>query len=98
MNVSNANAADLLLAIGLNPDVAQAPLPLDAFSALVTSALRRHLDRRSPALETVIDQEPGKLAMIHCGRREGYIEETLSALAALVQRSRTIKATHFGWG
>jgi len=98
LNVSNVNGADLLLAMGLNPDAGQSPMPVDAFSALVTSALRRHLGHRSPALENVVDQEPGKTAIIHCGRREGYIEEALGALAALVQRSRAAKATHFGWG
>ncbi|MGB5083353.1 MAG: hypothetical protein WBO09_01835 [Methylocystis silviterrae] len=48
LNVSNANGADLLLVIGLDPDVERAPLPIEHFSSLVTAALRRHLGRRSP--------------------------------------------------
>jgi hypothetical protein len=36
--------------------------------------------------------------VVHCGRREGYIEERLGDLAALVQRSLAAEATHLGWG
>jgi hypothetical protein len=98
LNVSNANGADLLLAMGLDPDVEQPPMPIDAFSGLLTAALRRHLGQRSAALEAVADQQHGKMAVIHCGRREGYIEERLGELAAIVQISRAANATHFGWG
>ena len=97
LNVSNANGADLLLAMGLDPDADQPPMPIDAFSGLLTAALRRHLGQRSAALEAVADQQFGKMTVIHCDRREGYIEERLGALAALVQRSRAVEATHFGW-
>ena len=98
INVSNANGDELLLAIGLDPSAEHPPMPIAAFSTLVTAALRRHLDQRSPELETVADQTPGMMTVIHCGRREGYIEERLGELAALVQRSRTADATHIGWG
>jgi hypothetical protein len=98
LNVNNDNGADLLLAIGLDPIVEQWPMLIDAFSALLTAALRRHLDRKSPSLGAVVDQRPGQMTVIHCGRREGYIEEKLGELAILVQRSRSAGATHFGWG
>ncbi len=98
INVSNANGADLLLAIGLDPYADYSPMPIDAFSAIVTAALRRRLDQRSPELETGIDQQPGRMTIINCGRREGYIEERLGKLAALVQQSRAADATHIGWG
>jgi len=98
INVSNNNGADLLLAMGLDHDGDYSQMPIDAFAALVTAALRRHLGRRSPALETIADHKPGLITIIHCSRREGYIEERLRALAALVQRSRAVEATHFGWG
>ena len=96
-NVSNANWADLLLALGLAPDRSTDPLPIDAFAGLVTSALRRHLGRRSPALETVTDAAAGRTTFVFCGRCEGYIEERLGDLAGLIQRSRAAGATHFGW-
>jgi hypothetical protein len=47
--VSNANACDVLHALGLRcePD---GILAFEAFSGLVTASLRRHLGHRSPAL------------------------------------------------
>ncbi len=100
MNVGNENGADLLLALGLNPDpnFQSDPMPIERFSALVTSALRRHLGHRSPKLESVTDREPGRCTIIDLGRREGYIEERLGQLATLVQRSRAAGGTHMGWG
>ena len=98
MNVSNANGAELLLALGLAPDTSADPMPINAFAGLVTAALRRRLDRRSPELETVTDAAPGRATFIFCGRREGYIEDRLGELARLIQRSRAAGATHFGWG
>lgn len=99
VDCSNANAADLLLALGWDCDPANSePLPIDAFANLVTAALRRHLDHRSPETEPVTVAEPGRMTLIHCGRRPGYIEERLSDLAQLTQRSRSTGATHIGWG
>jgi len=87
VDCSNANAADLLLALGWDCDPANSePLPIDAFANLVTAALRRHLDHRSPETEPVTVAEPG------------HIEERLSDLAQLTQRSRSTGATHIGWG
>ena len=97
-NLSNANAADLLNALGLPYDVNAEPMPLGALSGLVTAALRRHLDKRSPELPTMTDRTPGKMTVVYCGRREGYIEERLGDLATLIQHGRAIGATHIGWG
>ncbi len=98
LNVNNANGADLLFALGLDPDVSVLPMPIDLFGGLVAAALRRHLDQRSPELKTILDRQPGKLSVVRCGRREGYIEERLRELATLVQQTRQFEATHFGWG
>ncbi len=38
------------------------------------------------------------MTVVHVGRDEGYIEKRLGDLAALIQRSRAIGATHIGWG
>ena len=98
LDVSNANAVDLLLALGLNPSPNGGVMPIDSFANLVTAAMRRHLGSRSPELPAVEDAQPGRMTMIYLGRDEGYIERKLSALAKAIQRSRTIGATHFGWG
>ncbi len=57
ISLSNANGVDVLLAIGLEPEPAGI-VPLSAFAGLITAALRRHLDRRSPAIETTSDCAP----------------------------------------
>ena len=98
VSVSNGNAVDLLLALGLSPEP-DGIFALDAFSGLVTAALRRrHLGQRSPELAPTEHAEPGKMTMIHLGRSEGYTERRLGDLAGLVQRSRLAGATHIGWG
>jgi hypothetical protein len=98
LNVSNANGADLLVSLGFTPDVSYPPVAIASFAALVTHALRRRLAKRSPELDTIIDHLPGAMTVVHCGRREGYIEERLGDLAVLVQRSLAAEATHLGWG
>jgi hypothetical protein len=97
VSVSNRNAVELLLALGLSPEP-DGIFTLDAFSGLVTAALRRHLGQRSPEVAPAEHAEPGKMTMIHLGRSEGYIERRLGDLACLVQRSRLAGATHIGWG
>ena len=97
LGVSNTNAADLLAALGLADPHAE-PVPLDVFSNLVTTALRRHLGKRSPAYASVEDIQPGRMSITYCGRSEGYIERRLSELAVMTQEARAIGATHIGWG
>ena len=97
VSVSNGNAVELLLALGLSPEP-DGIFTLDAFSGLVTAALRRHLGQRSPEIAPAEYAELGKMMMIHLGRSEGYIERRLGDLAGLVQRSRLAGATHIGWG
>ncbi len=97
VSVSNGNAVELLLALGLSPEP-DGIFTLDAFSGLVTAALRRHIGQRSPEIAPAECAELGKMTMIHLGRSEGYIERRLGDLAGLVQRSRLAGATHIGWG
>ena len=97
VSVSNGNGVALLLALGLSPEP-DGILTREAFSGLVTAALRRHLGQRSPEVAPAEHTEPGKMTMIHLGRSEGYIERRLGDLASLVQRSRLAGVTHIGWG
>ncbi|MGH7152976.1 MAG: hypothetical protein ACREF3_03530 [Acetobacteraceae bacterium] len=39
----------------------------------------------------------GRITVVHCGRREGYVEQRLGDLAILIQRGRAAGATHVGW-
>lgn len=98
LSLSNANGFDILLALGLAPEPAGGPTPIDSFAALVTAAHRRHLGRRSPELAPSTQAGEGKMPIVFLGRREGYIEERLGDLARLIQHSRVAGATHIGWG
>jgi hypothetical protein len=98
LSVSNANGADLLCTPGLAPEPGGGPDPIEHFAGLVTAAARRHPDHGSPALATVEDFQKGRLTVVLVGRPEGYIERRLGDLMTLIQRSRAVGATHFGWG
>jgi hypothetical protein len=98
VDVCNANAVDLLLALGLEPTSYGDVVAIDVFSNLVTAAMRRHLGKRSPELPTIEDSEPGQLAIVHIGRVEGYIERRLGDLARAIQLSRTISVRRISVG
>ena len=98
IDVCNANAVDLLLALGLEPAPCGDLIAIDVFANLVTAALRRRLGRRSPELPTVEDAQPGRMTIIDVGRDEGYVERKLLALMQAIRRGRAIGATHFSWG
>lgn len=70
-------------------------MPIEAFRALVTAALRCHLGHRSPAMPTRSEGGAGGgMAMVSVGRREGYLETRLGDLARIAQRGREAGATH----
>ena len=100
INVSQANGLDLLDALGISTSCGVKPLA--EFTRLLAAARQADLATRkgniSPALPTHVDAAPGRMTMIHCGRRSGYIEERLSEMSALVERGRTLGATHLSWG
>ena len=99
VNVCNANGADLLRALGLPSAPEGGPAPIEAFRALVTAALRRHLGHRSPALPIRSKGgADGGMAMVSVDRREGYLETRLGDLARMAQRGREAGATHVIWG
>ncbi|CAH2605945.1 conserved protein of unknown function (plasmid) [Rhodovastum atsumiense] len=95
VNFGNANAADLLAALGLSWDGGTGEMPIPLFSGLITQALRRGLCHRSPERPPIIDAKSDRLTIIHLGAPEGHIKRRL---AALVQRGRAAGATHIGWG
>jgi hypothetical protein len=100
INVSQANGLDLLDALGISASCGVKPLA--EFTRLLAAARQADLAARkgniSPALPTYIDAAPGRMTMIHCGRRSGYIEGRLSEMSALVERGRALGATHLSWG
>ena len=97
-SLSNANAADVLEALGIEDSFSERPWPIRCFRALLIVARRKRLGLASPAIPVTETQEPGTMLVIECGRTEGYIEQKLANLSDLVNEGVEIGATHVGWG
>ena len=97
-SLSNANAADVLEALGIEDSFSERPWPIRCFRALLIVARRKRLGHASPAIPVTETQESRKMLVIDCGRAEGYIEQKLAKLSDLVNEGVEIGATHVGWG
>ena len=98
ISLSNANAADVLDALGIEDTFSESPWPLSCFKAVLVVARRKRLGHASPAVPRTETREPGSMLLIDCGRDEGYIENKLALLSDLVNRAAELGATHIGWG
>ena len=96
-SLSNANAADVLDALGIEDSFSQRHWPIACFRSLLVVARRKRLGHASPALPVTEMRERGFMLMIDCGRAEGYIERKLAALSDLVNLGVETGATHVGW-
>ena len=97
-SLSNANAADVLHALGLEDSFSERPWPIHCFRALLIVARRKRLGHASSAIPVTETRKPGTMLVIDCGRPEGYIERKLAQLSDLVNEGVDIGATHVGWG
>jgi len=97
-SLSNANAADVLDALGIEETFSDRPWPISCFRALLVVARRKRLGHASPAISVTEMQEPGTMLVIDCGRAEGYIGQKLAMLSDLVNQDAELGATHVGWG
>ena len=97
-SLSNANAADVLDALGIEATFSERPWPIPCFRALLIVARRKRLGHASPAIPVTETRKPGRMLVIDCGRPEGYIEQKLAKLSHLVNQGVEIGATHVGWG
>jgi hypothetical protein len=98
VSLSNANAADVLDALGIEDASSARPWPLPCFKALLVVARRKRFGHASPAIPATETREPGSMLLIDYGRDEGYIERKLALLSDLVNRAAEVGATHIGWG
>jgi len=97
-SLSNANAAEVLDALGIENSFSERPWPIHCFRALLIVARRKRLGHASPAIPVTELQEQGEMLVIDCGRAEGYIEQKLAKLSDLVNQGVELGATHVGWG
>ena len=98
ISLSNANALDVLDALGIDESCCSSPYPIACFRSLLAVARRKRLGHNSPAIPTAEHHEPGHMTLIDCGRAEGYIERRLKDLSDLVNTGLEAGATHVGWG
>ena len=96
INVCNANAADILNALGL-PNKPCGDIAIDPFLGLCRSWLRANIGKTAPALPGARDKEPGKIEVVFFGRREGYLNEKIHALATMAVQAKEQGATHIVW-
>ena len=96
-SLSNANAADVLDALGIEDSFFERPWPIQRFRALLIVARRKRLGHASPPIPVTEKRKPGRMLVIECGRPEGYIEQKLAKLSDLVNEGLEIGATHVGW-
>jgi len=89
LNMSNANAADVIEALGLEFDYCGS---IEVQDLLGRTTLRAAL----PADEPVPTATDGN--MIYCGRDEGYISERAGILTTLALRAREDGYTTISWG
>ena len=97
-SLSNANAADVLDALGIEDSFSERPWPIQCFRALLIVARRKRLGHASPPIPVTEMRKPGTMLVIDCGRAEGYIEQRLAKLSDVVNEGVEIGASHLGWG
>ena len=97
-SLSNANAADVLDALGIEGSFSERPWPIQCFRTLLIVARRKRLGHASPTIPVTETRKPGTMLVIDCGRPEGYIEQKLARVSDLVNEGVEIGATHVGWG
>ena len=97
-SLSNANAADVLDALGIEDAYSANPWPLSCLKALLVVARRKRIGHASPAIPVTETQEPGSMVLIDCGRAEDNIERKFALLSDLVNRAEELGTTHIGWG
>lgn len=103
LNMANGNARHFLSALGLDPDFEEAPqIQVREFEAAcrryLSSELGALIDQGTPTVESrggvVEGIDCGKALVIHCGRREGYLEEKVALALRLCADAIPKGATH----
>jgi hypothetical protein len=74
LSLSDGNGRDVLAALGIDETCSSRPWPIARCRSLLTTARRNRLGQRSPAVSSTEHSEPGRMTLIECGRREGYVE------------------------
>lgn len=87
INVSNANAANLLRWIGLDSEDLCGSMPAAEMAPLLRRRLWDEDRNHDPAIEAEEVAEPGSARVIHSGRRPGYIRGRCAELLALCERA-----------
>ena len=92
VNVTNCNAADILAALGLNPDPYGPAITLEVFEAECATFLRIAAGTEAD----VARPESKQGNWTDCGRRAGYLSDRIRALGELSKVGLAAGATHMG--
>jgi hypothetical protein len=84
INLSNDNAHEVIEALGYVVEEGFFQAPASAFKEAIHRYLQRGIGKIDPGIDAKIDAAPDRMTMIHCGRREGYLAQTMHRLAVMV--------------
>jgi len=98
-NLANGNAADVLDELGFGREAMwdADPVSIDLFEQACVLARAGFDGKPVAAVPDKVDRGNGP-TIIHCGRREGRMNEYMEALLDMVRHGRAGGATHIGWG
>ena len=93
IDFSNPNARLILASLGyVFEDSVWEPEAGD-FAARVSGWLQGSLGKRSPAVATEVEAEPGRITFVHCGLPEGYLNRSIHRLSVFAREAVTAGAT-----
>ncbi len=92
LDLSNGNAALVAQTLGYAIEDGALSAPIDAFIATAQAWLADNPEA-SPAVPTVVSQQPFGPKFVHCGLPEGYLQARIAGLLELATAGRAAGAT-----
>ena len=90
LNLSNANAADLLAWLGYERDELAGELAGSDLAARCRRRLWPEARNIDPGRETVTHASPGCATVIECGRPQGYLRDRAAQLLKLAESGAVV--------
>ena len=97
INVSEWNAGLILSALRVDHHYKAGVSSIDEFINRGRNWLRENIGKTDAGELSSVDNEPSKATFIHCGRREGYLNERLHSLVVMAEKAKSQGATHIVW-
>lgn len=97
LNLSNSNSQAVIEELGLgnyyDGELDGWAIPIDIFIAFATQWLKKHIGKRDPGTDTVVDKMPGRITIYSGGRSEGYMNEKIQKALYIAKEGKKLGAT-----